>query len=167
MQWWAIFSGQQSNLVSCASLLSAKKYVVEALCSCAIVLYYGLLRQPFFVVSCDLTCAYCYLLPVIHVRCFFFLCSVSICVCVVCLIELVAYALSLLRSTLTPLFVIFVSPMLTPDAYRCIRYMIVGYCLYSLCTLFSLSQVVPALLIRSPLVVLTWSFYPLNNAMWE
>ena len=65
MQWWAIFLGQQSNLVSGASLLSAKNYVVEALCSCAIVLYYGLLRQPFFVVSCDLnyvliSCNACY-----------------------------------------------------------------------------------------------------------
>ena len=67
MQWWPILPVQQSNLVSCASLLSAKNYVVEALCSCAIVLYYALLRQPFFVISCELTYAYCYLFPVMHV----------------------------------------------------------------------------------------------------
>ena len=94
------------TIQSCFMRFTAIYKKKQALCSCAIVMYYGLLRQPFFVVSCDLTCAYCYLLPVIHVRCFFFLCSVSICVCVVCLMELVAYALSLLRSTLTPLFVI-------------------------------------------------------------
>ena len=67
MQWWAIFFGQQPNLFSCASLLSAENFVVEALCSCPIVLYYGLLRQPFFVISCELTYAYCYLFPVMHV----------------------------------------------------------------------------------------------------
>ena len=74
-----------------------------------------------------------------------------------CLIELVAYALKLLRSTLPPLFVIFVSRMVTADAYRSIRYMIVGYCLYNLYTLFPLCQVVPPLLIQSPLAVLRCS----------
>ena len=80
-------------------------------------------------------------------------CCVSVSVCLVCLMDIIACAFPFLRSTYTSLFVVFVCLISTPDVYHCVAYIMIRCCPHSLSTLFPLCQIVQVLLISSALVV--------------